>query len=141
MHKILKTIFLAISIFYGKAGAAETTEKALSQDTLPPLHTIREEDISFVQSTFEDDILIVTLKNGAVYTYGQGDWDLEDRDPATPKKIVEAIRKTQKTFTRTEYAPQFPGGEEAWDKYIKDFCRQNKKAIKKEGAAVVRLSY
>jgi hypothetical protein len=111
------------------------------QDTLPPLHTLKEEEIDSLTPSFADQTLTVVLKNGSTYTYLHKDWDFENYYPSTPRKIADAITHMEMTFTRVEHPPEFPGGEKAWDKYIRDFCDQHRDLIKKKGPADVMVQF
>lgn len=50
-------------------------------------------------------------------------------------KLDEGIGLLDKTFTKVEHPPVFPGGEEALRNYIRDICSRNRKLVKKEGPA------
>jgi len=113
-----------------------------AQDSLPALHTLRDQDIASVTSRYEDQTLTVTMKNDTVYLYHHIDWDLEDTDPATPERIKAATKDLGHiTFTRTEHMPEFPGGDEAWQKYMDTFCKAHKDDIGDAGAAVVTVQF
>lgn len=105
------------------------------QDTLPPLHTIKGKDIDKISSTFETKTITISLKNGSIYTYHQLDWDYEDHFPSITKTIVDAIRNLQMTFTKVEQPPIFPGGDEAFKKYVHEFCQNHKDEIGDHGHA------
>jgi len=111
------------------------------QDTLPSLHTLHENDITSITSSFEAHSITVTMKNGAVYLYNWKDWDTEDTNPNTPDKIKKAIHDITITFTKTERMPEFIGGDEAWQKYIMDFCTVHQKEIYKNGPAEVTVQF
>lgn len=115
--------------------------KDVFQDTLPPLHALKEEEIASLTPSFEDQTLTVELRNGATYTYNHKDWDFENYYPSINKKIADAINNMEMTFTKVENPPEFPGGEEAWDKYIRDFCNQHLKLIKKKGPAEITVQF
>jgi len=150
----IKTTVLAISTIYGFTAFPSSIHvtshhresriaysASLLQDTLPALHTFKDKDIASIAPSFEHQSLTVTLTNGNTYTYEHKDWDFEDSYPSLNKKIAEAIKNMQMTFTKVEHPPEFPGGEEAWDKYIHDFCTQNQKAIKKDGPAKITIQF
>jgi hypothetical protein len=105
------------------------------QDTLPPLHTIKEKDIDKITTNWEAEIITVSLKNGKTYNYKPMDWDYEDHFPKTAKDIVGAIHNMQKTFTRVEHPAVFPGGEEAFKKYLNEYCQNHKDEITGHGRA------
>ncbi len=115
--------------------------KTLSQDSLPPLHTLKAADIKQVNPFFENDAINVIMNSGVVYVYGIADWDLEDRYPSLDSRIKDAIRNVKKTFTKVEQPPAFPGGAEAWDKFVAAFCEEHKKTIRKEGSSTVYVQF
>jgi len=124
------------------AAAAHPSLAGPTQDSLPALHSLRDEDITTVTSRYEDQTLTVTMKNGAVYLYHHVDWDLEDTNPATPERIRAATKDLGHIiFTKAEHMPEFPGGEEAWQKYIKAFCTTHKDDIGDAGSAVVAVQF
>jgi hypothetical protein len=59
-------------------------------DSLPPLHTLRDKDIVIVNTSWEDRTIMVALKDGVTYVYPEMEWDFEDYNPATPARISEA---------------------------------------------------
>jgi hypothetical protein len=111
------------------------------QDTLPPLHSISGNEISKVTSSFENATVIVTLKNGTIYTYHRPDWDFEDYYPSTVQAVKDAISKIKITFTKAEKMPEFPGGEDAWEKYLNEFCLQHQQEIENYGPKELRVSF
>jgi len=111
-------------------------------DSLPPLHTLREEEIATIVPFRQDPRSIrVTLKNGTVYIYQMQDWDFEDSYPSTTTSLKEAIRSIKLIFSRAEYNPEFPGGQEAWDKYIEQFCKRHAAEIRAEGPAEITIHF
>lgn len=112
-----------------------------SQDSLPPLHTLREKDIKRVTSSFEKSTITVTMKSGAVYFYEEEDWDNEDSYPSITVQLKAAINNVKKTFTKCEHPPVFAGGQAAWDKYIREFCSNISDAIKTEGAVEMKVRF
>lgn len=96
---------------------------------LPPLHTLKNKDIASVNPSFEDQTITIGLKNGTAYIYHRIDWDFEDTYNSTPDQIRKAIFGITMTFTKAEVAPQFPGGDSAWDGYIQAFCAKHRDAI------------
>jgi hypothetical protein len=115
--------------------------KGMSQDAAPPLHTLKTEDIKQVTPFVEDDTINVIMNSGVVYVYGIADWDLEDRNPSLDSRIKDAIRHVQKTFTKVEQPPAYPGGQEAWDKFVSAFCEEHKRTIRKEGSSTVYVQF
>ena len=107
----------------------------IGQDTLPPLHTIKEKDIDKISSNWEDATITVSLKNGNTYIYKPMDWDYEDHFPRTAKNIINAIHKLQIIFTKEERPAVFPGGEEAFKKYINEYCQSHSAEIMGKGHA------
>jgi len=141
---MIKATFFAVLMTWGfgfRQGVAGVYLTGPLQDSLPPLHTIKERDIDSLGTSFEDHILTVKLKNGITYTYQHEDWDMEAYDASLNKKLREALNHLIITFTRVEHAPEFPGGDEAWDKYIKEFCIQHKDAIEEYGAGEITLQF
>ena len=127
-----------IFIFNSKTNAAKISD-ALSykvitiQDSLPPLHTIPDSMILKINTSFQDRTITVGLKNDSIYTYNHEDWDYEDYYPSTAVSIKDAIHSIKITFTRAEHMPEYPGGEQAWAKYLNEFCLQHKDEIEKHG--------
>jgi hypothetical protein len=102
------------------------------QDSLPPLHTLKSQDIAWAKADPQNARLTVALKDGTALLYTLEDCDLEDQNPATDKRIVEAIKKVgTRIFTQTEQPATLPGGEDAWDKYMQTFCLRHANEIKK----------
>jgi hypothetical protein len=130
---LLETI-LTISILGGRTDTLQT-------DSLPALHTIRQDDIASVVSDFEYDILTVKLRNDSVYVYHHVDWDLEDQYASLSDTLRAAIKKMTKVFIRAEHMPKFPGGQAAWDQYILEFCRNHKKEIKRAGSTQIIVQF
>jgi len=94
-----------------------------------------------VIASFENQTITVKLKNGTNYLYPHLLWDYEDHDPGTCQRVKDAIKHNSATFTKVENPPVFPGGVEAWEKYINEFCAQHKKEIKKIGSAEIYLQF
>ena len=115
--------------------------KALSQDSLPPLHTLRDRDIKQVSTAPGSHTITIIMKNGVAYFYEREDWDYEDHYSSVSPRVKAAINQVTITFTRMEHNPEFPGGQEAWDKYMKEFCEKNKRAIRAEGSAEVQVRF
>jgi Gram-negative bacterial TonB protein C-terminal len=128
-------VLFAILFFFGFFG------KCLSQDSLPPLHTLKERDIKRVITSFGNATITVTMKNGTVYFYEQEDWDNEDAYPSLCLQLKAAINSVTKTFTKCEHPPVFPGGQEAWDKYMREFCGKISDVIKSKGAVEMRVQF
>jgi len=102
-------------------------------DSLPPLHTLLESDISKVTTSQQQTAIIVTLQNGTTYTYLRSDWDYQDYYPSTAPALKTAIESLKITFTKAEQMPEFAGGEEAWANYLRAFCHQHFNEVKKHG--------
>jgi len=132
----------AMLIFSSVTNAAKISD-ALSykvikiQDSLPPLHTIPDSMILNIYTSraagFENRTITVKLKNDSSYTYNHEDWDYEDYYPSTAMSIKDSIHSIKITFTRAEHMPEYPGGEQAWAKYLNEFCLQHKDEIEKHG--------
>lgn len=110
-------------------------------DSTPPLHTIKTEEIDSLIPTFEGQILIVKLKSGVRYRYEHPDWDFEDVHFTLDNKIKEEIGHMQMTFTKVEHPPEFPGGEDSLAKYLAAFCQQHKKELKGKLPAELTLQF
>jgi hypothetical protein len=111
------------------------------QDSLPPLHTLREEDVVEVIPSFSDQTLTISLKNRTAYVYDPIDWDFEDHYPSTIKRIKDAIHNLQRTFTKMEQEPAVVGGDSAWNQYIIQFCTQHQRPIKRHGPAEIWVQF
>lgn len=114
---------------------------SLPQDSLPPLHSLKSADIASVGSSFEDQTITVIFKNGTVHVYNRADWDYENYYPSTDPRIGKAIHGITMTWTKTEQAPDFAGGPDAWNRYIQDYCREHSKEVKKSGTGDVLVSF
>ena len=135
----IAAVLLILTLGFGSRnqGAAHHVQ----QDSIPYLHEIRENDILSIQNDLPHETLIIALKNGRAFTYERDDWDYEDFVPSTCKKVADAIRGMQKTFTKTEQPPEFSGGQEAWNKYLHEFCSHNARAIKRKGPAEIEVQF
>jgi protein TonB len=120
---------------------SENSLKRPEQDSLPALHTLRDEDISAVSSSFEDHTINVSMKDGKVYEYLWKDWDTEDAIPGTSERVKKAIHDISVTYTKAERMPDYPGGDEAWQQYIDRFCETHKKDIHKAGSCEVLVQF
>ncbi len=134
--RIVTFAISAIFIFNSKTNAAKISD-ALSykvitiQDSLPPLHTIPDSMILKINTSFHT--ITVGLRNDSNYIYNLEDWDYEDYYPSTAESIKDAIHSIKITFTRAEQMPEYGGGEQAWAKYLDEFCLQHKDEIEKHG--------
>jgi len=120
--------------------------ETVAVDTVPPLNTIRDEDIDSVDASYKDQTITVKNKSGELFVYSKKDWKPYDtwakHDSTDANKAIrQAIDWLTMTFTKAEVAPAFPGGQEAWDDYIKEYCKNNKKALKKAGEGVVLVQF
>jgi hypothetical protein len=115
--------------------------KTPMQDSLPPLHSFKRNDIAEVEASRYDRTITVTLKNGSRYMYPPAAWDFEDYNPATDIKIIDAIRSIRITFTKAEVMPAYPGGAGAWEKYVQGFCRQHAGEIASSGAETLTIQF
>jgi len=125
--------FLAFSFVAGIALTASA--QSTGRDSLPPLHTLLAADIDSIAASWENHDITVTLKNGTSLVYKPEEWDMEIYEPTLDKRFREAIRSISRTFTKAEHAPEFPGGEEGWNKFVADFCEKNKATIREEGSS------
>jgi len=57
------------------------------------------------------------------------------------KRITEGIHQLQRTFTKVEHEPAFPGGDSAWNAYISQFCSQHQKPIRRHGPAEIWVQF
>jgi hypothetical protein len=114
---------------------------SIPQNSLPVLHTLNDAEIKSVSGSFETATLTVVLKNDSVLLYPHSVWDYEDCYASTPKRISDAIRGMEKTFTKLEVPPQFPGGEDSLTAYVKRFCTDHAKELKHSGHGDVMISF
>src|SRR5579871_5131638 len=112
-----------------------------SQDSLPALHTISDKDIASVTSSFEDRTITVTLKNNTVYTYNHSQWDYEDYYSSISPRIKDATRHNAMTFTKCQIPPSFPGGEDAWNKYMSSFADKHHSEISDAGGGEIKMQF
>ena len=143
MSSSLHVILLIPFIYYlngknpdypNRKDAIRFSKQNIIQDTIPPLHTIRDKDIKTLTPSFEQETITIVLKNGNTYIYSHLAWDYEDVYPSLSKRVKEAMKGITKTFTTAEEMPDFPGGQEAWNNYIYDFSQKNKSALKSAGS-------
>ena len=73
----------------------------------------------------------VTIKDDTLTQRGLEKVENENIDPGTAKNVKESINEVKRIYTRVEVAPQFPGGEDAWNNYLVDFCRRHKDDLTK----------
>jgi hypothetical protein len=111
------------------------------QDSLPALHTIKESDLKNVESSFEEGTITITLQDGIIYKYNEADWDYQDYFPDLNSKLKAAVQSVKKTFTKAEHEPQFPGGQEAWNQYVHNFCLSHSKIIAQHGNTDITLQF
>jgi hypothetical protein len=147
-HMALKTLLIAFlfctatnKLPVSNPTAAEINSNPAIQDTLPPLHTIKKREIDKISTSFENQTISILLKSGAKYIYHHIDWDFEDHYPSIAKPIQDSLRSIEMTFTRVEQPPVFPGGEEAWEKYIREFCQIHKNEIGKQKSAEFEVEF
>jgi len=117
------------------------SNQPVAQDTLPALHTLKDQEIKSVSASYRTDTLSVVLANDSVLQYPHAAWDFEDCFPSTSKRIVDAIRSMERTFTKLEVPPQFPGGEDSLTVYVKRFCINHAKELRHSGHGDVKLSF
>ena len=126
-----------------KVQAASVAETArISSDTFPPINTIAEADIDTVRDRIKTNTIDVKLKNGTTYSYNadkvRSQWE---NKPGLPLKIEKVINDWRKTFTKVEHPPVFPGGDEAWDAYIKRYIEENKASLKHKGSGQIYVQF
>lgn len=116
------------------------SSRVFFSDSLPPLHSFKEEEIDTVIASYKNQTIDVKLKTGINYTYHKDDWSRED-DGKLPGKLNVATALITRTYTKVQSPPSFPGGDDAWKKYIQEICSRNKKLIRKEGPAVIFVQF
>src|SRR5579872_5073592 len=92
--------------------------KNILKDTLPSLSTLRVEDIDTAVASYKEKTIAVKLMTGKLLKYSKSEWEPYARQDWN-KKLEHAMGILTMTFTRAEYGPFFPGGEEEWNKYLK----------------------
>ena len=113
----------------------------VQEDSLPLLHTISDKEIKWVSPSFKTDTLTVVLTDNTILQYPHAVWDFEDSYPSTSPRISDAIRRMERTFTKMEVPPQFPGGEDSLNAYVKQFCASHAKELKHSGHGDVHLTF
>jgi len=131
--------FLAFSLVGGFSWTASAGVAV--RDSLPPMHTLRAEEIDSASANHFSDSVTVFLKNGNTLVYGPEDWDMERYEPTLDKRLLTEIRHVTKLFVRVEHEPEFIGGDSAWSQYIADFCDQHRDVIRGEGATKIVLAF
>jgi hypothetical protein len=137
---ISAVIFLSVKIKPKNSDVSFIIKKSF-QDSLPPLHTIKESDITSIESSFENQTITVTFKDRKVFIYDRSDWDYENYYPSTIEKIKKAITDITMTFTKCETPPAFAGGDESWNSYIRNFATNHAKEVRKAGSGNVELRF
>jgi Gram-negative bacterial TonB protein C-terminal len=127
----LKLLFLT---FYLNTHAAT--------DSVPALRNIRQEDIDTAFATFKGRTITVKLKTGETYTYTHDQWSkqMDYRIKLAPQ-LDEATGLLDRTFTKVENPPTFPGGDTAWQNYLQKFYSDNKKLIRVQGPATIWVQF
>ncbi len=138
---------LLFTCFFNPAGIkrANTSPAAKTisfQDTIPPLSSIAEADIDTVIATYKTKILTIKLKDGKVYQYNKSKWDLPYQEmDKLPNKIKHPLGLLHMVFTRAEHMPEFPGGQEAWNTYMKKFLASRAGLLKDRGHAAILVQF
>lgn len=66
---------------------------------------------------------------------------MEVYEPSLDQRLRAATRNVARTFTKAEHAPEFPGGEEAWNKFVAEFSEKHKKMIRDEGPSELNVQF
>ena len=110
------------------------------QDTVPSLSQLHEKDIDSIFSDFKTKMVVITLKTGKVLSYNVDKLNNEEENKLD-RKIYEAVSAVTRTFTKAEHQPVFPGGNEAWNAYVKKFSDDNKDLLQSLGHGTVRVQF
>jgi hypothetical protein len=113
----------------------------IQTDSLPPLHTLTDNDIASVSASFQTGSLTVVLKNDSILLYPHTSWDFEDSYSSTPQRIKDGIKSMEKTFTKLEVPPAFPGGADSLAVYVMQFCQVHAKELKQSGHDDIMISF
>jgi hypothetical protein len=111
-------------------------------DTVPAMHNILEADIDTAFATYKERTITVKLKTGDTYTYTADQW----RKEMVPgvrlaPRLDEATGLLDRTYTKTEVPPTFPGGQTAWLEYQSKIYSEHKRLIKKYGPATIYIQF
>ena len=91
-----------------------------AQDSLPPLSSLPEADIDTVFSSYQSKIVTVKMVNGKEYHYQYNKLGMLSEKSISGKRY-QAVNGLEKVFTKSEFPPYYPGGEQGWEKYIEKF--------------------
>ncbi len=145
MTKIILHVLLFIVILKGRPINASTTASLHGQslrDSLPALNTIADADIDTVRDRIKTNTIDVTLKTGKIYSYNadkvRAQWE---NKPGLAPKIERVVNDWRKTFTKAEQPPAFPGGDEAWNAYVKKYVEENKHKLNHKGSGNVSVQF
>jgi len=143
--KTFLAIFSIVCLFHfrpGKKSRFDTTAHPVLQDTLPPVNTLAEENIDTVTERRKTNTIDVKLKTGIVYSYNadalRSAWEGKT---GLPPKIQEQVNSWRKTFTKVEHPSTFPGGDEAWDNYVKKYKEDKKAMLKHKGSGTIYVQF
>jgi len=144
--KTILPVFTFLCLLICSAGNVQASSviktARIFPDTFPSINTIAEADIDTVRDRIKTNTIDVKLKNGAIYSYNadkvRSQWE---NKAGLPSKIEKVINDWRKTFTRVEHPPVFPGGDEAWDAYIKKYIEENKALLKHKGSGQVYVQF
>lgn len=111
-------------------------------DSFPNLHSFHQENIDTVFAAYKEKTITVKLKTGESYLYSYAQWSVgyDYRNPFAPK-IEDAIALLDRTFTKEEVPPSFPGGDQAWEAYLQKVFSDNQRLIAKHGPASVNVQF
>lgn len=121
---------------------ALTLHLQISPDSTPGLHSFHQEDIDTVVAVFKGRMITIKLTTGETYTYAKDQWSKEYdyKKPFAPK-IEDAVGLLDRTFTKVEVPPSFPGGERAWKKYFRKVCVENQSLLDGQASATVYVQF
>lgn len=143
--KIILPVCVAICLMgfiKGSAQAAVSEKAYVSQDSIPPINTIVDENIDTVRDRIKTNTIDVKLKNGSTYSYDSDKTRKQwENKPGLAHKIEKIVNDWRKTFTKVEHPASFPGGDEAWNDYIKKYIAENKALLKHKGSGEVYVQF
>ena len=91
-----------------------------AQDSLPLLTSLSDADIDTVFSSYQSKVITVKMMNGKEYHYQYNTLGNLSEKSISGKRY-QAVNGLAKVFTKTEYPPYYPGGEQGWQKYMEKF--------------------
>jgi len=97
-------------------------------DSTPSVQSLQQKEIDTVIADFKSKSILVKLKEHETYEYDIKS-DAFNNTEALAATIREAYETISRVFTKAEQAPTFPGGEDAWKTYIRQFCKQHENEL------------